>query len=145
MRLIDADKLIERCDIEATGGESFWRVMWQEFAKTVKDMPTVEAEPVRHGRWVETDETEEFYGFLSQCTNCGKLSLVYDNDPEVPEYGATHYCPNCGAKMDEEEKDCERCLQVTERPGNDICKACGGRRGQDASRVEKDDLRDMRE
>ena len=41
--------------------------------------------------------------------------------------------------------NCESCLQVTERPGNDICKDCGGRRGQDASRVEKDDLCDMRE
>ena len=47
--------------------------------------------------------------------------------------------------MDEEEKDCERCLQVTERPGNDICKACGGRRGQDATRMEENDLRDLRE
>ena len=41
--------------------------------------------------------------------------------------------------------NCENCLQVTEKPGNDICKACGGRRGQDATRVEESDLRDLRE
>jgi len=93
--------------------------------------PAVDAEPVRHGRWLVDDGCS----YCSVCRNNFKKAIM----------NHAKYCPMCGAKMDEEEKDCERCLQVTEKPGNDICKACGGRRGQDATRVEESDLRDMRE
>ena len=48
------------------------------------------AEPVRHGHW-ETYLTE---GLRWKCSECGSRF-------ETPY----HYCPNCGAKMDEVEDE----------------------------------------
>ena len=50
------------------------------FYDYIMDAPTIEAEPVKHGRW-------EFGGF---CSECGISN----------EELRTDYCPNCGAKMD---------------------------------------------
>ena len=47
---------------------------------------TVDAEPVRHGHW----ENYLIEGLRWKCSECGsRFSSPY------------HYCPNCGAKMDE--------------------------------------------
>lgn len=51
-------------------------------------VPSVEAVPVLHGRWI--DEC---------CSECGQY--VYRGD-------SRNYCPNCGAKMDGERRDSER-------------------------------------
>lgn len=76
MRLIDADALghelvveMVKCVImsEETKGSMAERVL-----NILDEAPTIEAEPVKHGRWEET----------------------------VISYHDTHYCPNCGCKMD---------------------------------------------
>lgn len=54
----------------------------------IDDMPTANVAPVVHGRWV--------YG--CQCSVCGDRHGPY-NSRHKPYY---NYCPNCGAKMDEE-------------------------------------------
>ena len=55
----------------------------------LKHLPSADVAPVRHGRWEVIDEAEpRRYG----CSICRRLSWYMDN-----------YCPNCGAKMDEEE------------------------------------------
>ena len=64
--------------------------LWQDEqyikAKIMKQ-PAVDAEPVRHGRWVyEHDDPA-----MIPCSVCGYKVFRYNN---------THYCPNCGAKMD---------------------------------------------
>lgn len=59
----------------------------------IKALPSVEAEPVRHGRW-ETDGMPMDDGeyLMTRCTVCG---TAY-------EYGHNeNYCGYCGAKMDE--------------------------------------------
>ena len=54
-------------------------------------LPAVDAEPVRHGRWVaEIDRM----GNYAHCSECGCRCRGY-----APNY---KYCPNCGAKMDAE-------------------------------------------
>lgn len=50
-----------------------------------------ESEPVRHGRWIN----ENFY---TRCSVCGKMA-IYDKYGQEVE---SDYCPNCGAKMDEQ-------------------------------------------
>ena len=55
---------------------------------------SIEAEPVRHGRWVARKEI--FDGEQEQvdaigCSLCGKSQRALRRTP---------YCPNCGAKMD---------------------------------------------
>jgi hypothetical protein len=53
------------------------------------DIPSADVAPVRHGRWVSINE----YPY-EKCSICGETHdtvRCLDN-----------YCPNCGAKMDEE-------------------------------------------
>lgn len=58
-------------------------------------IPSADVAPVRHGRWIE--DNPHCDGLRSKwiCSECG------EDDGE--EY--FKYCPNCGAKMDEERKD----------------------------------------
>ena len=50
-----------------------------------ENLQVVDAEPVRHGKWVEA------YKGLSSC-KCSVCNAVYETE--------TNYCPKCGAKMD---------------------------------------------
>ena len=55
----------------------------------IKQMPTIEAEPVRHGRWFV--KGQEIY-----CSECNRESL-YNS------FGASKFsdfCPHCGVRMD---------------------------------------------
>ena len=61
------------------------------------------ADAVRHGRWIETCYDEY------KCSACEKVvreEILYAIKPSDRECASMHianYCPNCGAKMDEEE------------------------------------------
>jgi rubredoxin len=85
MRLIDADalkKLRHDCiqgRIKFDGNEY----------DLIDKCPTIEAEPVRHGRWEWI--TEDIY----RCTNCGTTNHVKEVMGK-PDY---NYCPECGADM----------------------------------------------
>lgn len=61
----------------------------------VKEMPTIEAEPVKCGRWIKYYNS--FFGqhqcFCSECERDEYWQKYYC-------YGIENYCPNCGAKMD---------------------------------------------
>ena len=83
MRLIDADKL-DIYDVSPAYGMCVMGVTQED----IDDAPTVEAEPVRHGRWTVTR-------WFVQCSECGEAF------PLTP----TNYCPNCGAKMDERKEE----------------------------------------
>lgn len=63
--------------------------------------PTVDAEPVIHAHWEYVD-----YGGCGNyhCSNCRAISGTQYNGLE-PILRLTKYCPNCGAKMDEEEEN----------------------------------------
>ena len=56
----------------------------------VEDEPTIDAEPVRHAKWIESDEYDEFSGRLYRCSNCNTF-VIGDID---------NYCPFCGARME---------------------------------------------
>ena len=97
MRLIDADALLK--DINDliqmwSGGESFLEIGHTNGLETAKvyivDAPTIDAEPVRHGKWIENEN-----GTYS-CSGC--KSWI----PKEQHYYA-RYCLHCGAKMKEEE------------------------------------------
>ena len=57
-------------------------------------LPTIEAEPVRHGRWECEFET---YGKL-RCSVCKKEALLETANDAL--YATSNYCPHCGCKMD---------------------------------------------
>ena len=97
MRLIDADAIPESTTAISTDGRLF--VAWSEIVKA----PTIEAEPVRHGRWEECDWVEyDGHGECVHhpnegcvCTNCrNAFKKEFVLNPRV------NFCPHCGAKMD---------------------------------------------
>ena len=66
----------------------------------IKNAPTVDAEPVRHGRWICKREVliEDYY-----CSVCGAEAIGYDclNGDYIGV--ESDFCPHCGAKMDLED------------------------------------------
>lgn len=87
MRLIDADALREIW----LASDDFDNDTINAVLYSIDEAPTMDAEPVRHGRWIKDGD------FLI-CLNCEseidiKNSLGTENHK--------NYCPNCGAKMDE--------------------------------------------
>ena len=67
-----------------------------------KDMPTVDAVEVVHGRWSKSIGREEWYTYSYSCPECGADTMVCNLDGY---YIAPNYCPNCGAKMDGGNED----------------------------------------
>lgn len=64
-----------------------------EIHAILEDIPSADVASVVHGRWeyIGTDKN----GHVYRCTHCaGRIGLDYE----------TAYCPNCGAKMDLEER-----------------------------------------
>ena len=91
MRLIDSEKLIEYCNNQKVKTID---------ANDIARFPTIDAAPVKHGKWVENK-----YGYIT-CSNCdsfpleamtGSLATIHYEPYE------SEYCPHCGAKMDLEE------------------------------------------
>ena len=54
----------------------------------INAIPTIEAEPIRHGYWKDVEPTL-FRNRFATCSECGVRQLI-DKD---------NFCPNCGAKM----------------------------------------------
>lgn len=81
-RLIDADALKEHI--------STHRSVMCPVAGVLKDIdriPTVDAEPVRHGKWIKFHDNGIAYQTCSECNYDMKVG------------GADSWCPACGAKM----------------------------------------------
>lgn len=94
-RLIDADALISSVlkkaidDAFLNGNTDMHRLLVQVIAH----QPTIDAEPVRHGKWIWNDKCKRV---CSVCENPVAFMLSKDGWHEG------RYCPNCGARMDEE-------------------------------------------
>ena len=55
--------------------------------------------PVRHGRWVKSED--DYYElYMIKCSVC-REEWCFECDDDAFDLNY-HYCPNCGAKMDEE-------------------------------------------
>ena len=101
MRLIDADALIKSAELfevkaYARGsGRSIVHFAKAWLSNEIAKAPTIEAEPVRHGRWIEQEDLhmDTYY----DCSVCGESFCLIDGTPTDNLFS---YCPNCGAKMD---------------------------------------------
>ena len=99
-RLIDADELLESIEettwyhvfkgklVQGANGETDIPLYKASDIYSVLDAaPTVDAEPVRHGKWIKKNESSR----IIKCSECGREKVFEEN-----------YCPNCCAKMDGE-------------------------------------------
>lgn len=89
MRLVDIDHFMD----VAAG------YIGRDLYKLIEAEPTID--PVKHGKWVippEDREIPEGYipGEIFICSECGKGFVSAD------ETWIFHYCPRCGASMDED-------------------------------------------
>ena len=98
MRLIDADEL-DRAFSEARwyhdggihhwGDRSNWCLMGEEVERLITEAPTIDAEPVRRGKW----EANVGGVYCSECADAW-------SDEVESMIQSFNYCPNCGAKME---------------------------------------------
>lgn len=65
------------------------------FCSLIKRAPTIDTEPVRHGRWVPKAHRGKIKG--AECSECGKFKR--SNHMQMLREGYP-YCHGCGAKMD---------------------------------------------
>lgn len=111
MRLINADALKEKIsfrqwdvDDDLPRDEASTRISeCYVIDRMVDDMPTVDAVPVRHGKWIIRDNPGTGW-YRVTCSECGE-----DVTSEAPCIGffpnakvMWDYCPYCGARTDEE-------------------------------------------
>lgn len=117
MRTIDADEfkkllLTERDAIPRTFTERYefgverknhfgdaMRGGIRKALRCMEQCPTLEVEPVKHGRWTENHHVsyddmreENVHWYTYTCSEC-----------DFEAMDDSHYCPNCGARMDLEE------------------------------------------
>lgn len=59
-----------------------------QWERVLNEQQTVDAEPVRHGKWITKSTGGEYFDC---CSECGYVEWDAPNN----------YCPHCGAKMDE--------------------------------------------
>ena len=103
MRLIDADALdaeMYHKSFEVDDGRNVWNsglwIRYKIFEEALRDAPTVDAVPVKHGEWRKTYLDHVAFGerpsifYCSACCACSNVK--------------TNYCPHCGAEMYEAER-----------------------------------------
>lgn len=103
MRLIDADKLedvLAKHQTHYYGDSDYYEGISQGFNLAiydVKETPTIDAEPIRYGEWIG----KPMIGGYSRmrCSVCDNVFL--DNKKKW------NYCPNCGARMVNENEDAD--------------------------------------
>ncbi len=100
MRLIDAENAEKKFTQIATNVNPHYKeciLAMALYLRNEDDLPTVDAEPVRYGHWFKTYDDEGEAWMCSEC--CEEWGFDEGHPKDV--YGC-NYCPNCGAKMDEE-------------------------------------------
>ena len=112
MRLIDADALM----IELNNTKYAWQD-YDAVEDALRNIPTIEAEPVRHrpcpycdaetNDFIPLNQTVEYSGIEIALNRQGMLRVrVYESGQETfttQDIVEIKCCPNCGCKMDKEE------------------------------------------
>ncbi len=95
-RLIDADVLdsvILRLNTEENA--QITRGEYKLIENVIFEFPTIDAEPVRHGKWIRQTDTR-FGEMLNDILICSECNIAFSTVKMIRR----SYCPNCGARMD---------------------------------------------
>ena len=104
MRMIDADNVLKALGMfndREHGGPHFLNGI-ETAREIVEQSPTVDAEPVRYGRWIKMTGMlpPEYHGHY-ECSEC-QWHMKGIRNSWTREEEMT-YCPSCGSKMDGDE------------------------------------------
>ena len=69
-----------------------------ELEQVIQDAPTADIAEVRHGKWYRHNK-KEHGDTCYYCSVCEKMALS-----DYMTWELTNYCPNCGAKMGDDEE-----------------------------------------
>ena len=77
---------------------------WNTAIQIINEAPAADVAPVVHGHWVYNPNGMDFVLGAWECSICGikNDNLPCDRKINPYNYIGSKYCPNCGAKMDEE-------------------------------------------
>lgn len=93
MRIIDADALRDYA-LECNRESPKWT--GSRVVTMIAHAPTIDAVPVVHGRWI----FDQHRWICSKCRENPTFGMGYVQS----EGNLYNFCPNCGAKMDEENE-----------------------------------------
>ena len=63
----------------------------------LRKLPSADVRPVVRGKWIDRDD--KYYGWnMWACSACGEEFVLTEGTPDMNDY---HFCPNCGARMEE--------------------------------------------
>ena len=92
--LISRKAAIDIMQAEGDVAQGASRAVFYRAARMLELLPAMDAEPVRHGKWINAG-----HDAFTQYRRCSSCARILANAP------AYDYCPNCGAKMDGDEKN----------------------------------------
>lgn len=100
-RYIDADALIAEFEWIQSQKSRLNRAETEDVIERIRNAPKEDVAPVRHGHWIKLwfDDEDRLFGVGPsdyKCSACG--GIVFSRALQ-----SGLYCPECGAKMDEEE------------------------------------------
>ena len=98
-RTIDADALVNELHkhfSKGFDGDEWWNST--HVLTAIEQAPTVDAAPVRHGRWKKAERNGmwAYSDAYRQCSECKDVIYLAFK---------MQYCPTCGAKMDAERSE----------------------------------------
>lgn len=69
---------------------------WYRDGIAIMNLPSAEVEPVKRGKWIYDNQ---FHWYRASCSECGYMRAT---DIKADNWNGWNYCPNCGAKMENE-------------------------------------------
>lgn len=100
MKLIDANAIVEKLQsyYEALSPDVYSELIRRdEVSSCIAELinaPTIDAQPVKHGHWVELPKALNSNENPCQCSNCKHVVSFYYGYPK------SKFCDECGSKMD---------------------------------------------
>ena len=104
--------LIDRCNLrlmrteECAGHTIEYALGWKACIEWMKTLPSAQPEQ-KVGKWIKMSDAD---GVYYCCSECGEdlyrewsFDRNYDLFPRKKTIDKTKYCPNCGAKMEEQD------------------------------------------
>ena len=107
VRLIDANALYREVKTECNpyGKPTIGFDDGKKVLEMINRQPTIEAEPVKHGTWIDTPVPAE-NTFVAKCSVCGfwqKTNCEDKTGKHLIHKAVYRYCAGCGARMDAED------------------------------------------